>query len=166
MPVTSTVGDMTAWYSQVCWLKYSVSVYNFDKLCFACPGSCHSSLRAGQTHLGESGIVCWVTAGLPSEIFFPLVSDDSELHTSGTLKASEKSTMEQLVERACFRDYQRLGLGTISTNSSRSKTEYLRITALNRMYSLCRRWVCLNYESRDTCMCLCFHIFAFQIYSK
>uniref|UniRef100_A0A8C9MWT7 SET binding factor 2 n=1 Tax=Serinus canaria TaxID=9135 RepID=A0A8C9MWT7_SERCA len=68
------------------------------------------------------------------------VSDDSELHTSGTLKASEKSTMEQLVERACFRDYQRLGLGTISTNSSRSKTEYLRITALNRMYSLCRSY--------------------------
>uniref|UniRef100_A0A8C3VJ69 SET binding factor 2 n=1 Tax=Catharus ustulatus TaxID=91951 RepID=A0A8C3VJ69_CATUS len=68
------------------------------------------------------------------------VSDDSELHTGGTLKASEKSTMEQLVERACFRDYQRLGLGTISTNSSRSKTEYLRITALNRMYSLCRSY--------------------------
>ncbi|KAM6408238.1 myotubularin-related protein 13 isoform 4-T4 [Rhynochetos jubatus] len=68
------------------------------------------------------------------------VSDDSELHTSGTLKATEKSTMEQLVERACFRDYQRLGLGTISSNSSRSKTEYLRITALNRMYSLCRSY--------------------------
>ncbi|KFQ27480.1 Myotubularin-related protein 13, partial [Mesitornis unicolor] len=68
------------------------------------------------------------------------VSDDSDLHTSGTLKASEKSTMEQLVERACFRDYQRLGLGTINSNSSRSKTEYLRITALNRMYSLCRSY--------------------------
>uniref|UniRef100_A0A8C3CY09 SET binding factor 2 n=1 Tax=Cairina moschata TaxID=8855 RepID=A0A8C3CY09_CAIMO len=68
------------------------------------------------------------------------VSDDSELHTGGTLKASEKSTMEQLVERACFRDYQRLGLGTISSNTSRSKPEYLRITALNRMYSLCRSY--------------------------
>ncbi|CAM5160610.1 unnamed protein product [Natator depressus] len=68
------------------------------------------------------------------------VSDDSELHTSGTLRASEKSTMEQLVERACFRDYQRLGLGTISSSSSRSKTEYFRITALNRMYSLCRSY--------------------------
>uniref|UniRef100_A0A8D0HDB0 SET binding factor 2 n=1 Tax=Sphenodon punctatus TaxID=8508 RepID=A0A8D0HDB0_SPHPU len=68
------------------------------------------------------------------------VSDDSELHTSSTLKASEKSTMEQLVERACFRDYQRLGLGTISSSSSRSKTEYFRITALNRLYSLCRSY--------------------------
>ncbi|KAJ6665143.1 hypothetical protein lerEdw1_005374 [Lerista edwardsae] len=69
-----------------------------------------------------------------------LVSDESEMHTSGTLKPSEKSTMEQLVERACFRDYQRLGLGTISNSSSRSKTEYFRITALNRMYSLCRSY--------------------------
>uniref|UniRef100_A0A803T069 SET binding factor 2 n=1 Tax=Anolis carolinensis TaxID=28377 RepID=A0A803T069_ANOCA len=68
------------------------------------------------------------------------VSDDSEMHTSGTLKASEKSTMEQLVERACFRDYQRLGLGTINNSSTRSKTEYFRITALNRMYSLCRSY--------------------------
>ncbi|EPY83248.1 hypothetical protein CB1_000586001 [Camelus ferus] len=66
------------------------------------------------------------------------VSDDSELPTSTTLKASEKSTMEQLVEKACFRDYQRLGLGTISGSSSRSKPEYFRITASNRMYSLCR----------------------------
>ena len=70
------------------------------------------------------------------------VSDDSELPTSTTLKASEKSTMEQLVEKACFRDYQRLGLGTISGSSSRSKPEYFRITASNRMYSLCRRLVC------------------------
>uniref|UniRef100_A0A8D2LJW5 SET binding factor 2 n=1 Tax=Varanus komodoensis TaxID=61221 RepID=A0A8D2LJW5_VARKO len=68
------------------------------------------------------------------------VSDESEMHASGTLKASEKSTMEQLVERACFRDYQRLGLGTISNSCSRSKTEYFRITALNRMYSLCRSY--------------------------
>lgn len=67
------------------------------------------------------------------------VSDDSELPTNTTLKASEKSTMEQLVEKACFRDYQRLGLGTISGSSSRSKPEYFRITASNRMYSLCRR---------------------------
>ncbi|XP_036284222.1 myotubularin-related protein 13 isoform X1 [Pipistrellus kuhlii] len=68
------------------------------------------------------------------------VSDESELPTSTTLKASEKSTMEQLVEKACFRDYQRLGLGTISGSSSRSKPEYFRITACNRMYSLCRSY--------------------------
>ncbi|KAL2076965.1 hypothetical protein ACEWY4_027450 [Coilia grayii] len=49
--------------------------------------------------------------------------------------------MEQLVERACFRDYQRLGLGTMSTSTSRSKgAESLRITAANRLYSLCRSY--------------------------
>ncbi|XP_064423329.1 myotubularin-related protein 13 isoform X2 [Latimeria chalumnae] len=68
------------------------------------------------------------------------VSDDSELPTSSTLKPSDKSTMEQLVERACFRDYQRLGLGTISGSSSHSKSDHFRITAVNRMYSLCRSY--------------------------
>ncbi|KAE8606245.1 hypothetical protein XENTR_v10010644 [Xenopus tropicalis] len=67
------------------------------------------------------------------------VSDDNEL-PSGTLKPSEKSTMEQLVERACFRDYQRLALGTISNSSTRFKSEHFRVTALNRMYSLCRSY--------------------------
>ncbi|KAG8438338.1 hypothetical protein GDO86_008863 [Hymenochirus boettgeri] len=65
------------------------------------------------------------------------VSDDNEL-PSTTLKASEKSTMEQLVERACFRDYQRLALGTIS--ATRFKSEHFKVTALNRMYSLCRSY--------------------------
>ncbi|CDQ90272.1 unnamed protein product [Oncorhynchus mykiss] len=49
--------------------------------------------------------------------------------------------MEQLVERACFRDYQRLGLGTVTASSSRSKTgEQFRVTAVNRLYSLCRSY--------------------------
>lgn len=48
--------------------------------------------------------------------------------------------MEQLVERACFRDYYRLGLGTVTASSSRSKSgEQFRVTAVNRLYSLCRR---------------------------
>ncbi|KAJ8406608.1 hypothetical protein AAFF_G00301820 [Aldrovandia affinis] len=59
------------------------------------------------------------------------VSDEGELPPSPTLKTSDKSTMEQLVERACFRDYQRMGLGTISASSSRSKSgDKFRITAL------------------------------------
>uniref|UniRef100_A0A671MWX4 Myotubularin-related protein 13-like n=1 Tax=Sinocyclocheilus anshuiensis TaxID=1608454 RepID=A0A671MWX4_9TELE len=69
------------------------------------------------------------------------ISDDGEPPASSTLKASEKSTMEQLVERACFRDYQRLGLGTISVSSTRSKSgEQFRVTAVNRLYSLCRSY--------------------------
>uniref|UniRef100_A0A8C7U906 SET binding factor 2 n=1 Tax=Oncorhynchus mykiss TaxID=8022 RepID=A0A8C7U906_ONCMY len=69
------------------------------------------------------------------------VSDEGEPPPSSTLRASEKSTMEQLVERACFRDYQRLGLGTVTASSSRSKTgEQFRVTAVNRLYSLCRSY--------------------------
>ncbi|KAJ7986078.1 hypothetical protein DPEC_G00347070 [Dallia pectoralis] len=69
------------------------------------------------------------------------VSDEGEPPPCSTLRASEKSTMEQLVERACFRDYQRLGLGTITASSSRSKTgEQFRVTAVNRLYSLCRSY--------------------------
>ncbi|MFT7816707.1 myotubularin-related protein 13 isoform X1 [Arapaima gigas] len=69
------------------------------------------------------------------------VSDDGEPPTCSTLKTSEKSTMEQLVEQAFFRDYQRLGLGTITASSSRSKAgEQFRVTAVNRLYSLCRSY--------------------------
>ncbi|XP_029623206.1 myotubularin-related protein 13 isoform X3 [Salmo trutta] len=69
------------------------------------------------------------------------VSDEGEPPPISTLRASEKSTMEQLVERACFRDYQRLGLGTVTASSSRSKTgEQFRVTAVNRLYSLCRSY--------------------------
>uniref|UniRef100_A0A8C6LER1 SET binding factor 2 n=1 Tax=Nothobranchius furzeri TaxID=105023 RepID=A0A8C6LER1_NOTFU len=69
------------------------------------------------------------------------VSDDGEPPPSSTLRASEKSTMEQLVEQSCFRDYQRMGLGTITVSSSRSKSgDQFRITAVNRLYSLCRSY--------------------------
>ncbi|KAM7424179.1 hypothetical protein PAMA_000494 [Pampus argenteus] len=69
------------------------------------------------------------------------ISDDGEPPPSSTLRASEKSTMEQLVEQSCFRDYQRLGFGTITASSSRSKSgEQFRITAVNRLYSLCRSY--------------------------
>ncbi|XP_068197560.1 myotubularin-related protein 13 isoform X2 [Antennarius striatus] len=69
------------------------------------------------------------------------ISDDGEPPPTSTLRASEKSTMEQLVEQSCFRDYQRLGLGTITASSSRSKSgEQFRITAVNRLYSLCRSY--------------------------
>uniref|UniRef100_A0A8C7RHG5 SET binding factor 2 n=1 Tax=Oncorhynchus mykiss TaxID=8022 RepID=A0A8C7RHG5_ONCMY len=89
------------------------------------------------------------------------VSDEGEPPPISTLRASEKSTMEQLVERACFRDYQRLGLGTITASSSRSKTgEQFRVTAVNRLYSLCRRYTqrTLSYQIRswrhEQCVCI------------
>lgn len=48
-------------------------------------------------------------------------------------------TMSSLVERACCRDYQRLGLGTLSSSLSRAKSEPFRISPVNRMYAICRR---------------------------
>uniref|UniRef100_A0A8C6SVQ5 SET binding factor 2 n=1 Tax=Neogobius melanostomus TaxID=47308 RepID=A0A8C6SVQ5_9GOBI len=69
------------------------------------------------------------------------ISDDGEPPPSSTLRTSEKSTMEQLVEQSCFRDYQRLGLGTITASSSRTKSgEQFKITAVNRLYSVCRSY--------------------------
>nr|XP_023695382.1 myotubularin-related protein 13-like isoform X2 [Paramormyrops kingsleyae] len=74
------------------------------------------------------------------------VSDDGEPPVCGTLKPSDKSTMEQLVEQAFFRDFQRLGLGTVTASSSRTKAgEQFRVTAVNRLYSLCRRSVSKSY---------------------
>ncbi|KAJ3594235.1 hypothetical protein NHX12_006566 [Muraenolepis orangiensis] len=93
--------------------------------------------RGGQTTLkkSERGSRTW------NEDDDLSISDDGEPPPSSTMRASEKSTMEQLVERACFRDYQRLGLGTITVSTSRSKTgEQFRITAVNRLYSLCRSY--------------------------
>ncbi|XP_051919540.1 myotubularin-related protein 13 isoform X3 [Hippocampus zosterae] len=69
------------------------------------------------------------------------ISDDGEPPPCSTLRSSEKSTMEQLVEQSCFRDYQRMGFGTITASSSRSKSgDQFRITAVNRLYSLCRSY--------------------------
>lgn len=56
--------------------------------------------------------------------------------------------MSNVVERACCRDYQRLGLGTLSNSLTRSKNEPFRISTVNRMYTVCRRWV---PDSRNDC---------------
>eukprot|EP00061_Rhincodon_typus_P018906 g48282.t1 len=64
--------------------------------------------------------------------------EQSALTLSTTIR-SDKSTMSHMVERACCRDYQRLGLGTLSNSLTRSKNEPFRITTVNRMYSVCRR---------------------------
>ncbi|XP_034535534.1 myotubularin-related protein 13 isoform X2 [Notolabrus celidotus] len=94
--------------------------------------------RGSQTTLKKSDKLSRLTWHEDDDIS---ISDDGEPPPSSTLRASEKSTMEQLVEQSCFRDYQRLGLGTITASSSRSKSgEQFRITAVNRLYSLCRSY--------------------------
>lgn len=94
--------------------------------------------RGGQTTLKKNDRGSRMTWHEDDDIS---ISDDGEPPPSSTLRTSEKSTMEQLVEQSCFRDYQRMGLGTITASSSRSKTgEQFRITALNRLYVLCRSY--------------------------
>ncbi|XP_069485607.1 myotubularin-related protein 5 isoform X5 [Ambystoma mexicanum] len=66
--------------------------------------------------------------------------DRTTLPTSSTIKPSDKMTMSHLVERACCRDYQRMGLGTLSNSLTRSKTEPFRISTVNRMYAICRSY--------------------------
>lgn len=90
--------------------------------------------------MGEAKGGAPLLGNFQSHSLYVAVSDDGEMPSATTLRASEKSTMEELVEHACFRDYQRLGLGTITGSSTRSKSgEQFRTTAVNRMYSLCRR---------------------------
>uniref|UniRef100_A0A670ZWA8 SET binding factor 1 n=1 Tax=Pseudonaja textilis TaxID=8673 RepID=A0A670ZWA8_PSETE len=72
-----------------------------------------------------------------------LVSEEMERSTltpSAAIRPSDKMTMSHLVERACCRDYQRLGLGTLSNSLTRSKNEPFRISTVNRMYAICRSY--------------------------
>ncbi|XP_039617539.1 myotubularin-related protein 5 isoform X3 [Polypterus senegalus] len=66
--------------------------------------------------------------------------DQSSLTLSSTIKSSDRQTMSNVVERACCRDYQRLGLGTLSNSLTRSKNEPFRISTVNRMYTVCRSY--------------------------
>ncbi|KAJ8006976.1 hypothetical protein DPEC_G00112780 [Dallia pectoralis] len=66
--------------------------------------------------------------------------DQSSLTLSSTIRSSDRQTMSNVVERACCRDYQRLGLGTLSNSLTRSKNEPFRISTLNRMYTVCRSY--------------------------
>ncbi|XP_069048291.1 myotubularin-related protein 5 isoform X1 [Lepisosteus oculatus] len=66
--------------------------------------------------------------------------DKSSLTMSSTIKSSDRQTMSSVVERACCRDYQRLGLGTLSSSLTRSKNEPFKISTVNRMYTVCRSY--------------------------
>ncbi|XP_057189771.1 myotubularin-related protein 13 isoform X1 [Triplophysa rosa] len=112
--------------------------------------------RAGKITMGRQSTLKKTSRMTVHEDDDISISDDGEPPSSSTLKASEKSTMEQLVERACFRDYQRLGLGTISASSTRSKSgEQFRVTAVNRLYSLCRSYpglLVVPQSVQDSCL--------------
>ncbi|XP_077450560.1 myotubularin-related protein 5 isoform X2 [Stigmatopora argus] len=66
--------------------------------------------------------------------------DQGSLTLSSTMRSSDRQTMSNVVERACCRDYQRMGLGTLSNSLTRSKNEPFRISTVNRMYTVCRSY--------------------------
>ncbi|XP_051912045.1 myotubularin-related protein 5 isoform X5 [Hippocampus zosterae] len=66
--------------------------------------------------------------------------EQSSLTLSSTMRSSDRQTMSNVVERACCRDYQRMGLGTLSNSLTRSKNEPFRISTVNRMYTVCRSY--------------------------
>ncbi|AWP00971.1 putative myotubularin-related protein 5 [Scophthalmus maximus] len=68
------------------------------------------------------------------------VDQQNSLTLSSTIRSSDRQTMSNVVERACCRDYQRLGLGTLSNSLTRSKNEPFRISTVNRMYTVCRSY--------------------------
>uniref|UniRef100_A0A6I8NUZ4 SET binding factor 1 n=1 Tax=Ornithorhynchus anatinus TaxID=9258 RepID=A0A6I8NUZ4_ORNAN len=56
-------------------------------------------------------------------------------------KPCDRLTPSHPVDRACCRDYQRLGLGTLSSSLSRAKHEQpFRLSTVNRMYAVCRSY--------------------------
>ncbi|XP_063782727.1 myotubularin-related protein 5 isoform X5 [Pseudophryne corroboree] len=70
------------------------------------------------------------------------VSEDMDRSTLtlSTLKAPEKQAGSNMAERACCRDYQRMGLGTLSNSLTRAKNEPFRISTVNRMYAVCNSY--------------------------
>ncbi|XP_077025391.1 myotubularin-related protein 5 isoform X6 [Tamandua tetradactyla] len=66
--------------------------------------------------------------------------EPSTLTPSTALKPADRLTLSSLVERACCRDYQRLGLGTLGSSLSRAKSEPFRVSPVNRMYAICRSY--------------------------
>ncbi|XP_075064591.1 myotubularin-related protein 5 isoform X4 [Mixophyes fleayi] len=70
------------------------------------------------------------------------VSEDMDRSTLtlSTLKAPEKQAGGNMAERACCRDYQRMGLGTLSNSLTRAKNEPFRISTVNRMYAVCNSY--------------------------
>ena len=65
------------------------------------------------------------------------VVDESELVVPSL--SSDPKNVERLLERPSYQDYQRLGLGNLSSVGQRSRTEPFRLTTVNSTYSVCRR---------------------------
>lgn len=67
-------------------------------------------------------------------------------HVPMLAREVDSKTLEKLTERSYYKDYQRLGLGSLTINATatttaaglRAKSEF-RVTSSNSNYQLCRR---------------------------
>ncbi|XP_048241880.1 myotubularin-related protein 13-like isoform X3 [Haliotis rufescens] len=76
-----------------------------------------------------------------SEAFDDLsIIDEGEFTTS---LSSDPKNLERLVEKTGYQDYQRLGLGNLSTIGQKSRSEPFRISVVNANYSVCRSYPAL-----------------------
>ncbi|XP_022243465.1 myotubularin-related protein 13-like [Limulus polyphemus] len=69
------------------------------------------------------------------------ISNNPQVPTCATYVDSK--TLEKITERSYCKDYQRLGLGTVSSSATKNKTEAFRVTSVNSNYSVCRSYPAL-----------------------
>lgn len=71
--------------------------------------------------------------GAPSSVIIPLPTD--------------AKTLERLTERSYVRDWQRLGLCNSNTSPTNAKLgpDQFRLTTVNSVYMMCRRYVRISY---------------------
>ena len=74
---------------------------------------------------------------LPICDYFWTVIDEAEIAMA---IQSDAKNIDRLAERFYNRDYSRLGLGTLTGTSARSRSEAFRITMVNINYTVSRRW--------------------------
>ncbi|KAL8615600.1 hypothetical protein ACOMHN_026590 [Nucella lapillus] len=77
-----------------------------------------------------------------SEVFDDLsIVDEGELVVPSL--SSDPKNVERLMERSSYQDYQRVGLGRLSSVGQRSRTEPFRLSTVNATYSVCRSYPAL-----------------------
>ncbi|XP_070199867.1 myotubularin-related protein 13-like isoform X2 [Littorina saxatilis] len=77
-----------------------------------------------------------------SEIFDELsIVDEGEVMVPSL--SSDPKNVERLMEKPSYQDYQRLGLGNLSSAGQRSRTEPFRLSTVNATYSVCRSYPAL-----------------------
>ncbi|XP_076471850.1 myotubularin-related protein 13-like isoform X2 [Babylonia areolata] len=77
-----------------------------------------------------------------SEVFDELsFMDEGEIVVPSL--SSDPKNVERLMERPSYQDYQRLGLGSLSSLGQRSRSEPFRLSTVNATYSVCRSYPAL-----------------------